>query len=225
MTPGELLKQARRRHGVSQGGLAIRAGTTQSAISRIERDRVSPRSRRCASCSTCLGEDLALSSERARLRASTGRSTNRTWPSLLTQRVETRHGICGLRTPQSGRKRPPGDLGGHDLGRSRTFTPSRRALAGARSPRRRLHRHRGHGRAGPRLRPIPPTTSTSSMPATRPISSGWPRRCMEIGVALRGAPADLPFTPDARTLENGANFTFDTEWGSFDILGRRGRHA
>ncbi len=40
----------------------------------------------------------------------------------------------------------------------------------------------------------------------------------EIGVSLRGAPADLPFTPDARTLENGANFTFDTEWGSFDIL-------
>lgn len=41
---------------------------------------------------------------------------------------------------------------------------------------------------------------------------------LEIGVALRGAPADLPFMPDARTLENGANFTFDTEWGSFDIL-------
>jgi short-subunit dehydrogenase len=40
----------------------------------------------------------------------------------------------------------------------------------------------------------------------------------EIGVALRGAPADLPFTPDARTLEDGANFTFDTKWGSFDIL-------
>jgi predicted nucleotidyltransferase len=40
----------------------------------------------------------------------------------------------------------------------------------------------------------------------------------EIGVSLRGAPTDLPFTPDARTLENGANFTFDTEWGSFDIL-------
>ena len=40
----------------------------------------------------------------------------------------------------------------------------------------------------------------------------------EIGVSLRGAPADLPFTPDARTLENGANFTFDTESGLFDIL-------
>jgi predicted nucleotidyltransferase len=44
----------------------------------------------------------------------------------------------------------------------------------------------------------------------------------EIGVSLRGAPADLPFTPDARTLENGANFTFDTEWGSFDILADAG---
>jgi hypothetical protein len=41
---------------------------------------------------------------------------------------------------------------------------------------------------------------------------------IEIGVTLRGAPPDLPFTPDAQTLQNGANFTFDTEWGSFDIL-------
>src|SRR5215213_2371072 len=41
-TPGHLLREARRRHGVSQARLAIRAGTTQSAISRIERDQVSP---------------------------------------------------------------------------------------------------------------------------------------------------------------------------------------
>lgn len=41
----------------------------------------------------------------------------------------------------------------------------------------------------------------------------------EIGVTLRGAPADLPFQLDARSLENGANFTFETEFGSFDILG------
>jgi hypothetical protein len=40
-----------------------------------------------------------------------------------------------------------------------------------------------------------------------------------IGVTLRGAPADLPFLLDARTLENGANFTFDTPHGSFDVLG------
>jgi transcriptional regulator with XRE-family HTH domain len=41
-TPGELLRQARVRHELSQEQLAIRSGTTQSAIARIERDRVSP---------------------------------------------------------------------------------------------------------------------------------------------------------------------------------------
>lgn len=40
-----------------------------------------------------------------------------------------------------------------------------------------------------------------------------------IGVRLRGAPPDLPFVLDERTLENGSNFTFETEFGPFDILG------
>jgi hypothetical protein len=40
----------------------------------------------------------------------------------------------------------------------------------------------------------------------------------EIGVRLRGAPADLPFVLDARTIENGANFTFVTPYGDFDVL-------
>jgi hypothetical protein len=42
----------------------------------------------------------------------------------------------------------------------------------------------------------------------------------EIGVRLRGAPADLPFLLDARTIENGSNFTFVTPHGDFDILGQ-----
>ncbi|HEX8689921.1 MAG TPA: hypothetical protein VF729_06740 [Solirubrobacterales bacterium] len=41
----------------------------------------------------------------------------------------------------------------------------------------------------------------------------------ELGVTLRGAPADLPFQLDAETLARGANFTFDSPYGSFDILG------
>lgn len=41
----------------------------------------------------------------------------------------------------------------------------------------------------------------------------------EMGVTLRGAPVDLPFQLEVQTLANGANFTFDTEFGSFDILG------
>lgn len=40
----------------------------------------------------------------------------------------------------------------------------------------------------------------------------------EIGVRLRGAPADLPFVLDAKTIENGANFTFITPFGDFDVL-------
>ncbi len=60
MSPGTLLRDARRRHGVSQARLAIRAGTTQSAISRIERDRVSPSVETLRSLLYLLGEDLEL---------------------------------------------------------------------------------------------------------------------------------------------------------------------
>lgn len=41
----------------------------------------------------------------------------------------------------------------------------------------------------------------------------------EIGVRLRGGPDDLPFVLDARTIENGANFTFVTPFGDLDVLG------
>lgn len=40
----------------------------------------------------------------------------------------------------------------------------------------------------------------------------------EIDVRLRGAPADLPFQLDERTIENGANFTFVTPFGDLDVL-------
>ena len=40
----------------------------------------------------------------------------------------------------------------------------------------------------------------------------------ELEATLRGGPADLPFLLDARTLESGANFTFDTLYGPVDIL-------
>lgn len=40
-----------------------------------------------------------------------------------------------------------------------------------------------------------------------------------LGAALRGAPPGLPFQLDARTLEAGLNFTFETDAGSLDVLG------
>jgi hypothetical protein len=40
----------------------------------------------------------------------------------------------------------------------------------------------------------------------------------DIGVRPRGAPEDLPFQLDERTIQNGANFTFITPFGDFDVL-------
>jgi transcriptional regulator with XRE-family HTH domain len=62
-SPGRLLREARLRHGVSQERLAIRAGTTQSAISRIEKDHVSPSVQTLAELLYLLGENLVLAAE------------------------------------------------------------------------------------------------------------------------------------------------------------------
>ena len=63
LEPGRLLREARLRHGVSQERLAIRAGTTQSAISRIEKERVSPTVQTLTELLHLIGEDLELSIE------------------------------------------------------------------------------------------------------------------------------------------------------------------
>ena len=42
MQPQHLLREARRRAGLSQGDLARRAGTSQSAVARVERGHSSP---------------------------------------------------------------------------------------------------------------------------------------------------------------------------------------
>ena len=55
-----MLREARHRHGVSQRRLAIRAGTTQSAISRIERERISPTFETLRGLLHLLGEDLTV---------------------------------------------------------------------------------------------------------------------------------------------------------------------
>ena len=44
----------------------------------------------------------------------------------------------------------------------------------------------------------------------------------ELGATLRGAPKDVPFVLDAKTLEMGDHFMFDTRLGPIDILGTPG---
>jgi hypothetical protein len=45
------------------------------------------------------------------------------------------------------------------------------------------------------------------------------RALKELHATLRGAPKSVPFKLDARTLEMGDRFTFDTDTGKLDILG------
>jgi transcriptional regulator with XRE-family HTH domain len=63
MTPGELLRETRRRHGLTQRQLAARARTSQAAISRVERDLVSPSVATLATWLDLMGEELALTAE------------------------------------------------------------------------------------------------------------------------------------------------------------------
>lgn len=63
MTPGQLLRDARRRHGLTQRQLAARARTSQAAISRVERDLVSPSIATLATWLDLMGEELTLGAE------------------------------------------------------------------------------------------------------------------------------------------------------------------
>lgn len=60
MTAGELLRTSRRRHGLTQRQLATRARTSQAAISRIERDLVSPAVSTLAELLRLMNEELVL---------------------------------------------------------------------------------------------------------------------------------------------------------------------
>ena len=62
MTPGQLIRETRIRHGLSQARLALRAGTRQSAISRLEKDEVSPSFETLEHLMSAMGESLVLDS-------------------------------------------------------------------------------------------------------------------------------------------------------------------
>lgn len=61
---GEFLRATRLRHGLDQGELASRANTDQPAISRIERDVVSPSLETLNRLIEAMGETLMLSTQR-----------------------------------------------------------------------------------------------------------------------------------------------------------------
>jgi transcriptional regulator with XRE-family HTH domain len=62
--PGDLVRSTRTRLGLSQRQLALRAGTTQAAVSRIERGLVSPTFTTVRELLTAMGEEPVLESRR-----------------------------------------------------------------------------------------------------------------------------------------------------------------
>ncbi len=64
MSPGELVRSTRERLGLSQRRLALRAGTTQAAVSRIERGVVSPTFATLRALMIAMGEEPVLSARR-----------------------------------------------------------------------------------------------------------------------------------------------------------------
>jgi transcriptional regulator with XRE-family HTH domain len=62
MTPAELIRSARIRHGLSQRALALRAGTTQAWVSAIERGQARPSVDTLRRLLLVMGEELVLDS-------------------------------------------------------------------------------------------------------------------------------------------------------------------
>ena len=64
MTPQELVRATRGRLGLSQRQLALRAGTTQAEVSRIERGHVSPTFATLRELMVAMGEEPVLGARR-----------------------------------------------------------------------------------------------------------------------------------------------------------------
>ena len=64
MSPGQIVRDARRSAGLTQQALASRLGTTQSAIAGLESDRSSPRVATLERALRACGQELSLSAQR-----------------------------------------------------------------------------------------------------------------------------------------------------------------
>ena len=65
MQPGETIRRRRLANGLTQQQLAIRAGSSQAAISRLERGEISPTFHTFEQLLTVMGEEAELSVQRS----------------------------------------------------------------------------------------------------------------------------------------------------------------
>ena len=88
MTPGELVRETRLRHGLSQRGLALRAGTSQSAVARIERGEEEVTWSRLTALMISMGEEPTLASQPLKSRYDA-------WGMEIQRRMGTSSGLKG----------------------------------------------------------------------------------------------------------------------------------
>ncbi len=217
LAPGDLLREARHRHGVTQELLASRAGTTQSAISRIESGRVSPSVDTLWELLYLLGEDLELSAQArdSGIDVTLNRSNLTFTPAQRVQR-----GLAFADLVRRNRGKRPSDL--ETWGDVDGPLPLR-----AHSLLSALVRHGVDfvlvgGMAGIALGSSYPTYDLDVAYARDEANLERLARALEelrVSLRVKGEAADLPFLPEPRSLANGANFTFMTEFGMFDVLG------
>ncbi len=214
-TPGELLREARQRRAVSQQRLAVRASTTQSAISRIERDRISPSVETLRELLFLLGEDLVLSAE--------GRDSGID-QTLIRERLALTPAErldYGIAFGNQVLENSPNGCSAEAVVKDRALPPKAPDLDALLGP---LVRHGvdfvliggmagiSHGSNYPSF-DLEVLYADDRANVVRLLTA-----LEEIGVRLRGAPAGLPFRLDAETIENGANLTFITPQGDLDVL-------
>jgi transcriptional regulator with XRE-family HTH domain len=218
MAPGEVLREARRRNGVSQAQLAIRAGTRQSAISRIESGRVSPTFETLRTLLDLLGEELVVAAERP----DTGIDLTLNEENLrLSPEDRMRRGLGWADFVRRGRggENPSAAAQAYmaktDLGDGLELHPLLGALI-----RNRVDFVVVGGVAGWVHGSVYPTYDLDVAYARdRDNLERLAAALRELKVRWRGGPPDLPIELDAGMLHNGANFTFETPFGHFDVLG------
>lgn len=218
MSPGELLREARKRHGVSQRRLAIRAGTTQSAISRIERDRVSPTFETLRALLALLDEELALASGRrdSGIDLSLNEENLRLSPAGRLQRglgfADMVRRNRGGENPSAATRRY---MAKTDLGEGLELHPLLGSLV-----RNAVDFVVVGGVAGWVHGSAYPTYDLDIAYARDRLNlERLAAALAEVRARWRGGPPDLPIQLDAAMLANGANFTFETPFGRFDVIG------
>ncbi len=222
---GDLLRDVRTSYGVSQSDLATRANTTQSAISRIENGAVSPSFETLRELLRLLNSDLIIDAavrdsgidptlNEGNFEFSPAARVDRgvDWADEVV-RIQRKNGV---KPGGNGEARAAWDIM-EKRGNRAILEPGPMLDA--------LDRNRADfviigGVAGLAHGSAYPTYDLDIAYARDPLNlERMAAALRDIGVTLRGAPEDLPFQVDAKTLEAGMNFTFVTEFGAFDILG------